>query len=80
MASVTAKIISGNEIFRSLFMIAPDLIDAQGNGFVFGGILAFKDHYRDTVDQEDDILPVPKMAVVPVKFLGDLVNVAPLIR
>ena len=56
-------------------MVAADLIDAQRDGLVLGGVLALDHQHWDAVDEEDDILARAVLAVVAVKLLGHLEDI-----
>ena len=67
-----------DEKLRCLPMVTADLIYPQGDRLVLIGILALDHQHRDAIDQEDDILPRPEVAIVIGPLLRHLVGVAPL--
>jgi hypothetical protein len=52
-------------------MVAPDLIDPDGDAFLFAGILALDHDDGQTVDEEDHVFAIAIAPVVPIEFFGN---------
>ncbi len=61
-------------------MVAADLIDAEGDGLLFIGVLAFDHQHRNAVDQEYNVFAGPVVAVVKGPLFGDFVDIAARLR
>ncbi len=56
-------------------MVSPDLVYAKGNGFVFCGIFAFNDQYRNTVNEKYYVFPVGILPVEEIIFFGYFIHI-----
>ena len=61
-------------------MVAADLIDAQIDGFLLIGVLAFDHQHGDAVDQKNHILPCAVVAVMKGPLLGNFIDVLACLR
>src|SRR5262249_15942319 len=68
-----------NHDFRRLDMVAPDLIHAHDNSFLFAPVLTLDHQYWDAIDQKDDVLPCAVSAVVEIEFFRDFIDVSPIV-
>ena len=62
--------------FRRLDVVTADLVHAERDRLVLAGVLALDDQHRNAVDEKDHVLARAVVAVVEVKLLRDLVDVA----
>ena len=56
-------------------MVAADLINAEGDGFLFISVFAFDHQHGDAIDQEDNVFTGAVVAIVKGPFFGDFVDV-----
>lgn len=66
----------GDEQFRCLDVVAANLVNAQGDAFVFICILTFHHQHRDAVDEKDHIFAVAIAPVVPGELFGHFIDIA----
>jgi hypothetical protein len=67
----------GNHDLGRLGLVATDLIHAERDRLILSGILALDDEDRETIDQKDNVLPRPVMAVIDVQSSGGKSAVVP---
>jgi hypothetical protein len=53
-------------------VITADLINTKGNRLILVGVLALYYQDGDTIDKEDNILPISETTVMDIELLGDL--------
>ena len=61
-------------------MVTANLVHAERDRLVLAGVLALDHQHRNAVDEKDQVLARPVMAVVKIKLFGYLVDIAVLFR
>ena len=56
-------------------MVAADLINAEGDGFLFISVFAFDHQHRDAIDQEYNVFTGAVVAIVKGPLFGDFIDV-----